>query len=316
MTRPGSAERWTCFGGAGRPDRAVTTGILAIARAGRAAAIKVHDAGPGPRRPRSTGAGRCRSGDGRPSPVGRRPASARPTEPIPPPPHPIAGPPADVRSVAPWAATGQTSGLGPEAPAPPIHPTVPRPWSGGARGLRPSPSYTTTAAAPPPSNSTLLAPGPDPTTPPGLSPDASPPGRRPPHPTKDPPRPRPPRPAAPPHPAPAGASALPRNEIELERGGRSRPHPDLAASELPGRARCHRGISRRGRVGGHRRPHDGGGHRDGDQGQDQQLLAPLAAEQPPGPADHRAPGGNAPVPGAPAGAGRSGAAVLTESDPA
>ncbi len=37
-TRPGSAERWTCLGGAGRPDRAVTTGILVIDQAGRAAA--------------------------------------------------------------------------------------------------------------------------------------------------------------------------------------------------------------------------------------------------------------------------------------
>ena len=35
---PGSAERCTCFGGAGRPDRAATTGILVTARAGREAA--------------------------------------------------------------------------------------------------------------------------------------------------------------------------------------------------------------------------------------------------------------------------------------
>ena len=37
-TTPGSAERCTCFGGAGRPDRAATMGILVIARAGREAA--------------------------------------------------------------------------------------------------------------------------------------------------------------------------------------------------------------------------------------------------------------------------------------
>ena len=36
---PGSAERWTCFGGAGRPDRATTIGTRVTARAGRAAAI-------------------------------------------------------------------------------------------------------------------------------------------------------------------------------------------------------------------------------------------------------------------------------------
>ena len=37
-TTPGMAERWTRFGGAGRPDRAVTIGTLVIERAGRAAA--------------------------------------------------------------------------------------------------------------------------------------------------------------------------------------------------------------------------------------------------------------------------------------
>ena len=37
-TTPGSAERCTCFGGAGRPDRAATMGILVIERAGREAA--------------------------------------------------------------------------------------------------------------------------------------------------------------------------------------------------------------------------------------------------------------------------------------
>jgi hypothetical protein len=37
-TTPGSAERCTCFGGAGRPDRAATIGILVIERAGREAA--------------------------------------------------------------------------------------------------------------------------------------------------------------------------------------------------------------------------------------------------------------------------------------
>ena len=35
---PGIAERCTCFGGAGRPDRAATIGILVIERAGREAA--------------------------------------------------------------------------------------------------------------------------------------------------------------------------------------------------------------------------------------------------------------------------------------
>ena len=35
---PGIAERCTCLGGAGRPDRAATTGSLVIARAGREAA--------------------------------------------------------------------------------------------------------------------------------------------------------------------------------------------------------------------------------------------------------------------------------------
>ena len=35
---PGTAERCTCFGGAGRPDRAVTMGTLVIERAGREAA--------------------------------------------------------------------------------------------------------------------------------------------------------------------------------------------------------------------------------------------------------------------------------------
>src|SRR5271166_6894286 len=50
-----------------------------------------------------------------------------------------------------------------------------------------------------------------------------------------------------------------------------------------------------GRVGGHRRPDHGGGQRDHDERQDQQLLAPLAAEHPPRPADHGPAGGNAPV---------------------
>src|ERR1035438_10551682 len=39
-TRPGTAERWTRFGGAGRPDRAATMGSLVIDRAGREAAEK------------------------------------------------------------------------------------------------------------------------------------------------------------------------------------------------------------------------------------------------------------------------------------
>ena len=56
-------------------------------------------------------------------------------------------------------------------------------------------------------------------------------------------------------------------------------------------------AGRRRRVGGHRRPDDGGGQRDHDERQDQQLLAPLAAEHPPRPADHGAAGGNAPVGG-------------------
>ena len=37
-TTPGSAERCTCLGGAGRPDRAATMGILVTERAGREAA--------------------------------------------------------------------------------------------------------------------------------------------------------------------------------------------------------------------------------------------------------------------------------------
>ena len=37
-TMPGTAERWICRGGAGRPDSAATTGSWVIARAGRAAA--------------------------------------------------------------------------------------------------------------------------------------------------------------------------------------------------------------------------------------------------------------------------------------
>src|ERR1700677_5312242 len=37
-TTPGIAERCTCFGGAGRPDRAATSGTLVIERAGREAA--------------------------------------------------------------------------------------------------------------------------------------------------------------------------------------------------------------------------------------------------------------------------------------
>src|SRR5438093_13777826 len=37
-TTPGTAERWTCLGGAGRPDRAATIGTLVIERAGREAA--------------------------------------------------------------------------------------------------------------------------------------------------------------------------------------------------------------------------------------------------------------------------------------
>ncbi len=35
---PGIAERWTCLGGAGRPDSAATMDSLVTARAGRAAA--------------------------------------------------------------------------------------------------------------------------------------------------------------------------------------------------------------------------------------------------------------------------------------
>jgi hypothetical protein len=40
-TRPGRAERCTCFGGAGLPDRAATIGILVTVWAGRAAARDV-----------------------------------------------------------------------------------------------------------------------------------------------------------------------------------------------------------------------------------------------------------------------------------
>ncbi len=40
-TTPGRAERWTCLGGAGRPDRAATVDILVMARAGREAAKNV-----------------------------------------------------------------------------------------------------------------------------------------------------------------------------------------------------------------------------------------------------------------------------------
>jgi hypothetical protein len=56
-------------------------------------------------------------------------------------------------------------------------------------------------------------------------------------------------------------------------------------------------VGRGWRVDGHRRRHDCGGHRDNDERQGQQLLAPLAAEQPPRPADHSAAGGNAAVVG-------------------
>ena len=56
------------------------------------------------------------------------------------------------------------------------------------------------------------------------------------------------------------------------------------------------GAGRGRRVGGDRRAEDRGGHGDRDEREDQQLLTPFAAEQPPGPADHGAPGGNAPVP--------------------
>ena len=37
-TMPGIAERCTCLGGAGRPDKAATTGTLVTERAGREAA--------------------------------------------------------------------------------------------------------------------------------------------------------------------------------------------------------------------------------------------------------------------------------------
>ena len=38
QTIPGIAERWTCRGGAGRPESAATIGTWVIARAGRDAA--------------------------------------------------------------------------------------------------------------------------------------------------------------------------------------------------------------------------------------------------------------------------------------
>ena len=52
------------------------------------------------------------------------------------------------------------------------------------------------------------------------------------------------------------------------------------------------------RVRGRRRADHDRGHRDHDQPQHQQLLAPLAAEHPPRPADHGPARGHAPVPGA------------------
>jgi hypothetical protein len=54
-------------------------------------------------------------------------------------------------------------------------------------------------------------------------------------------------------------------------------------------------VRRRRRVGGDARAEHGGRHRDGDQREDQQLLAPLPAEQAPGPAGHGAPGRGAAV---------------------
>jgi hypothetical protein len=98
-------------------------------------------------------------------------------------------------------------------------------------------------------------------------------------------------------------------------------HGDLAGQVRAAGERGHvlRGAEARAgrgwRVGGHRRPDDGGGQRHHDERQDQRLLAPLAAEHPPGPADHGPAGGNAPV-AVPAEAGRSRSAVLIGLIPA
>ncbi len=69
----------------------------------------------------------------------------------------------------------------------------------------------------------------------------------------------------------------------------------LERGEVPGGAEARVGQGRC--VDGHRRPDDRGGHRDHDERQDQQLLAPFAAEQPPRPAGHGPAGRNAAVAG-------------------
>ena len=87
------------------------------------------------------------------------------------------------------------------------------------------------------------------------------------------------------------AEALPqRGNLAVQpRSGRAEGGDVLGGAEP--------GVGRGRRVGRHRRADDGGTHRDHDEGQHQQLLAPLTAEQPPSPADHRPAGGNAPVTG-------------------
>ncbi len=75
------------------------------------------------------------------------------------------------------------------------------------------------------------------------------------------------------------------------------------------------GIGRRRRVRGHRGPDDGRGHGDHDEREDQQLLTPLPAEEPPRPADHRAAGRERHRSPGRFSAGRSSSGTLIGSDP-
>ena len=85
-------------------------------------------------------------------------------------------------------------------------------------------------------------------------------------------------------------------EALLQRGNLAgQPRAAAEGSHVLGGAEP--GVGRGRRIGRHGRADDGDTHRDHDEGQHQQLLAPLTAEQPPGPADHRPAGGNAPVTG-------------------
>ena len=65
--------------------------------------------------------------------------------------------------------------------------------------------------------------------------------------------------------------------------------------------RAEPGVGRRDQVVSGRDAEDGRGHRDSEQCQHQELLSPLAPEQPHGPADHRPAGGDATVAGPPTG---------------